>query len=226
MASSRHPGEGLISTIANYAYWFLTSNFLFILFNLPFILVWSASFSQRKYSFSVLLVLSLLPTGPALAALLSVMGNLIRNKTIHPLREFFTAYKKNFLDALFWGGIVLAILVMLYMDILYIRTKPSLYFIQIILLAAGTLVISMTFYIFPIISRFYFKFTDVLKLSLYYAIKKFYITLFNFICLLGIVILISKLPSYFLLFAASVFCYVLMLNERNILEEIENKYKG
>lgn len=225
MSAIKNPGEGIISTIANHVFWFLSGNFFFILLNLPFLLVWSAAYSQSKFSYNVLLVLSLLPTAPALTALLSVMGKLIRNKGIHVLSDFFSAYRKNFFDSLFSGAVILAVLTALYADILYVRTKPSLYFLQILLLAASAVVLSMTFYILPIVSRFYFSLKDLIKLSLLYCIKKFYITFFNFICLFGLIILITKLPTYFLLFAFSIFCYVIMLNEQGILREIEEKYK-
>ena len=224
MTSNKNPGEGPISTIANYIYWFLISNFLFILMNVPFILVWSASYSQTKFNFNILLILSLLPTGPALTALLSVMGKLIRNKGISVIKDYFTAYKKNFFDGLFYGGIILAVLTIIYTDILYIKAKPGLFFIQVVLLVAGVVIISMAFYIFPIISRFYFKFNEVIRLSLIYSIKKIHITLYNFICIFGIIILISKLPTYFLLFSFSLFCYIIMFNEKNILSQIEETY--
>jgi uncharacterized membrane protein YesL len=220
-------GSSLITKITYYIYWFLAANFYFSVCNLPLILISATTYMQGKgyqNQISILLLISIIPSGPALTALLNVMGKLVREKDINVTRDYFTAYRKNFLESLFWSGGLLAVLSIVYIDTLFIRSKAGLYFVQIVLLFLGLLIISLAFYIFPIISRFYFNIGNVIKLSFLYCIKKIHITIFNWICLIVLLILVLKVSAFFLLFIWSILGYAIMLNERNMLKEIEDKF--
>ena len=86
--------------------------------------------------------------------------------------------------------------------------------------------IALGFYIFPIISRFYLKKKDVLVLSLIYLIKKIYVCI---ICIaaaymLWFILITIKLAVILPLFSVSIICYLVMLLEKGMLQEIEEKY--
>ncbi len=218
-------GEGAIFTITNYIWWFFLGNFYFALTNILFIFVWLGTSSQGDAGFNLLTVISLLPAGPALVALLSVMGKLVRDKDVDMTKDFFRAYKKNFFEALFYWAGLLVILSVIYVDVLYFNSNAKLTVLKMFLTVIAFIVISMALYIFPIISRFYFKVKDVLKTSFYYSIKKFPITVLNWILFVGLTYMAAKITSPFvLMFFWSVLCYLIMLNTKPILNELEEKY--
>ena len=67
----------------------------------------------------ILCSLPVLTMGPATSALLSVTLKLAREESVSPVREFFTAFKTNFKQALVLGLIALAGVVIAYSDIVY-----------------------------------------------------------------------------------------------------------
>ena len=78
-------------------------------------------------------------------------------------------------------------------------------------------------YVFPIVSRFYLKTKDVLKLSAFYIIKKFKNTLLNIVGIAAMFLLVDYAPSVAFMFIASIIAYIIMLNEKSILDDIEEK---
>lgn len=225
MAKSNEFGEGIFFTITNYIWWFLLSSVYFALANLLFIFVWIGTSGKGASSFNLITVVSLLPTGPALVALFSVMGKLVRENDVNMTKDFFKAYKKNFFEALFYWGIFLIILSIIYIDITYLNLNVQLRFFKIILISIAFILISMMFYVLPIISRFFFRVRDVFKISFYYALKKIHITILNWICLVGLSYILMRTSSSILMFFFwSVLCYLIMLNEKLIFAKIEEKF--
>jgi uncharacterized membrane protein YesL len=225
MARKKEFGEGLIYTITNYIWWFLLGSFYFAVTNILFLIVWFGAGSQAMLDFNVITIISLLPAGPAFVALLSAMGKLVREKDINMTREFFKSYKKNFFEALFYWGIFITALSILYVDFMFFNTKLQLSGVKIILLALTFVVISIMFYVFPIVSRFYLKVKDVFRISLYMSIKKINITILNWACLVGLsYVYIKTFNPVLFIFFWSILAYLIMLNEKVILEQIEEKY--
>ncbi len=229
MARKKEFGEGILYTIFNYIWWFLLGNFYFALTNILFILVWVITNAEGTHCVNLLTVISLIPTGPALVALFSVMGKIVRENDVNMTKDFFKAYRKNFSEALFYWVSFLTILIIIYADIIYLNSnvqfmlsKFILISIKFILITVAFILISMTFYVFPIISRFYFAKKDVIKISFYYAFKKFHITILNWICVIGLSYLSIVISSTILIFFFwSVLCYLIIFNEKSILMDLE-----
>jgi uncharacterized membrane protein YesL len=225
MSGNKDFEAGLLFTISNYTWWFLLGNFYFALTNIPFIFVSVGSSATGNFNLNIITFISMLPAGPALIALLSVMGKIVREKDTDMTKDFFKAYKKNFLEALLYWCLLITILTIVYIDIIYLNMKSQTTFIRIVLLAIAAVIVSMAFYVFPLISRFYFKVKDVLKVSFYYAFKKFHITILNWIYLVGLSYVTVKTSSVVLAFLFwSILCYLIMFNTKSILKEIEEKY--
>lgn len=215
--------DGIIYKISNYIWCFLLANLYFGIVNIPFVLVALGESMEGTFEFNLIMIIALIPVGPALTALLSVMGKLVREKDINVTKDFFSAYKRSFFESVFYWSLLLVILSIIYIDISLLNNRVGIHFIKYILIALGILIISMAFYILPIVSRFYFKIKDVFRLSLYYLVKKFYLTIFNWIYLVGFFIIYLKVPSVILLLSGwSVFAYLIMFNVRSVLDEIEN----
>jgi uncharacterized membrane protein YesL len=224
MNKKKEFGQGGIFTVCNYIWWFLLGNFYFWLMNIPYIFVGLVMSRSGDTQINLILILSLIPIGPALTALLSVMGKLIREGDINVTRDFFKAYKTNFFEALFFWTVGLVILLSIKIDIMIISRNSHLHFLNIVVTIACFICLSLALYIFPIISRFYLKKTDVLRLSAEYFIKKVHVCLITFI---GIYLLLKIsngiLGGIMLLFSASIISYGIMYLEKGILKDIEEK---
>ncbi|WP_026883293.1 DUF624 domain-containing protein [Clostridium akagii] len=231
MFSKKEFDEGVIYTIFNYIWWFLLGSFYFALTNILFIFVCWIINAQGISYFNLITIISLLPTGPALVALFSVMGKIVRENDVNMTKDFFKAYRKNFSEALFYWSSFLAILIIIYADIVYlnanvqlISAKFILIAVKFILITAALILISITFYVLPIISRFYFRKKDVMKISFYYVFKKIHITILNWICLIGLSYLSIEISSSILIFFfSSALCYLIIFNEKSILMSLEEK---
>ena len=168
MRRKREFGEGVTFTITNYVWWFFLGNFYFCILNIPFIFV---AVGMRNYgtvdmNMISILMLSSIPIGPALTALLSLMGKLTREGDIDVTKDFFKAYKVNFFDSILFWTLGLSILTLAWINILFSNNNSSFTITGIISKIMIFACIALGFYIFPIISRFYLKKKYILVLSL------------------------------------------------------------
>ncbi|MFL0266730.1 YesL family protein [Candidatus Clostridium radicumherbarum] len=223
MAERKEFGDGIIFTIGNYVWWFFAANIYFLLVNIPFIFISLVSAQTGASGISLLSIICSLPIGPALAALFSVMGKLIREKDIDVTKDFFKAYKTNFLEGLFFWTILVFILSAIYIDITVIKTSQIF---NILFYVMALIIVSQAFYIFTFISRFYLRKIDVVKLAFIYSIKKIHVTILNWILLVLIAILVTIIPIILILFICSIYAYLAMYMQKGILKEIEEKFSN
>lgn len=213
--------------ITNYIWWFLVGSFYFWLVNIPLILVFSSMVLSGINRMNWLLVLALIPVGPALTALLSIMGKLVREKELDVTKDFFKAYKINCIDSLFFWTLELIALTILWADIMYFNRFSSLHFLIIVPILLLFICLGLIFYIFPILSRFYMKRTEALKVSCKYMVKRIYICLIGFIVTYITIKIYSKMDFMFIILAfISIICYVVMLLEKGMLQDLEEKLKN
>lgn len=214
-------GEGIIFTITNYVWWFLMGNFYFWIMNIPFIFVYLISTKSGESNFGMFLVLSAIPIGPALTALFSVMGKLVRERDLDITKDFFKSYKINFFESLFFWILELLVIAVLYMDKVYIISKFDIPIFEVIFMFLIFMCISMTFYVFPIISRFCFKKTEVIKISIYYLVKKFYIGVIGLAEVYVIYMIINRFAPIILFFSVGMICYIIMFLFKNTMKKME-----
>ncbi|GAA0181222.1 hypothetical protein SH2C18_37830 [Clostridium sediminicola] len=218
--NKRQFGEGPIFTITNYLYWFLLGNIYFVLLNIPFIFIFITFMLNPQPGFTLFFLLASIPIGPALIALLSSMGKIVREKDINFTKFFFKAYKTNFFEGIFYWLLYIITLTIVYIDIIYVKTNFNSKILLILAQILGVFVVSLGLFIFPIISRFYFKVKDLLRISIKYFIKNIHIALTN----LGIVVILGYMVfkiSYLMLVIASLICFAIMYLEKGILNDIE-----
>ncbi len=225
MSKKREFGEGPVYTISNYIMWFFLGNFYFLLCNIPLIFVLLSFTGEYIPEYLVLLTLSALPVGPAYTALLSAMGKLVREKDINITKDYFSAYKKNFLQSLFIWTLQVAIIMILLVDIRFFAggaygkvAVPVIYALIILIIVAGI-------YIYPMISRFYLKTRDIIKAAFYFIAVKWKVT----ISCISIFIMGStityRLASIAILFIISLTSYAIMYFQKDILKDLEEKLK-
>lgn len=219
--------DGPLYTITNYIYWFALSNIYFMLLNFLFIffLMTPPVDASQGYSsgYYVLLFIVSLPIGPTITALLSVMGKIIREKDVSVTREYFKSLKQSFKQSFLAWFIELLLIVIMLGDIKFFGTRSYGAFLIPIFYVFIIIILILGLYVFPIISRFYLKLSDVYKLAFYYAIKKFKVTLFNIFAIVASVFLMKMMPSIVIIFLGSIICYMIMLNEKDVLKELEDR---
>lgn len=214
--------------MTNYITDFLMTNLWFLILISPFIL-YTFIFTGEK-SKSVIYILSL-TIGPALSTLFSVMGKLIREKSISSTKDFFHFYKINFFQGLLLGIIFNGLISIIYYDIVYfisIGNKICLY----IMLGLLLVIVLIGIYAYPIMSRYNVRILYLIRLSMELLVKKIYISI---TCLAITIITLwfirfSKISLIGLLFGASIICYFILKIQRSIIdelqEEINKKYQN
>ncbi|MBW9157443.1 DUF624 domain-containing protein [Clostridium sp. FP2] len=227
--TKREFGEGPIYSISNYIFWFLSGNFYFCLLNIPLLFILLVLISNGGVLmppwFASIVILCCIPIGPAATALLSVMGKLIREKDINITKDFFKAYKTNFFQSLFFWILEMLIIGILFIDTRFFISKGYPQIITSFIFIIIIFIFLISLYVYPIISRFYLSWKDILKTATYYSIKKIHITLLNFASFLVVGFLLFKVSNFVLLFMASTICYLLMFYQQKILIEIEDNLK-
>ena len=223
MARRREFGEGPIYTITNYVFWFLVGSLYFGLCSILFLFVFLTPQENPDSSVLFILIISLIPTGPAITALMSVMGKLVREKDARLTRDFFTAYKQGFKQSMVIWLLELGTITILIIDILFFKKQSYGIFVIPIMYVIGIVILLMGLYAFPLISRFQLKTKDVIRLSFYYTIVKFKITFLNIAALFIGGFLLYKYTSIAIFFVTSAVCYMIMFYEKDILKELEDQ---
>ena len=212
-----------VYAITNYVANFFITNLWFLVMISP-IIIYIYIF-ESNISMSIFLLLSIL-VGPALTALFSIMGKLVREGEIAPTKDFFRFYKINFLQSLLVGIILNILISIAYFDMNYFSSKGNQCF-SYIFLAFLALIVMLSLYIYPIISRYNIKIVHLFKISIKLLIKKIYISLSCIsiiIIVLGLV-RITRLSLVGVLFGASIICYIIMRIEKNTIDELEEEIK-
>jgi uncharacterized membrane protein YesL len=223
MSKKREFGEGPIYTITNYIMWFFLGNFYFLLCNIPLIFILLSFTGEFVPEYLVMLTLSAIPVGPAYTALLSTMGKLVREKDVNITKDYFKAYKTNFLQSLFIWTLQIILIIILLIDIRFFASGaygkiaiPIIYALIIIILVAGI-------YIYSVLSRFYLKTKDVIKTSIYFLVGKWKITISCISIFIISFTVAYNFASIATLFIVSLTCYALMFLQKDLLKELEEK---
>lgn len=217
-------GQGILYTFTNYVYAFLLTNIYFVLTNGLFIFF----FMTLEPSFSNILLyfLALIPTGPAVAALYFSMEKLVRTKELSPTHDFFYGFKKNVKDILsIWFPILLVYFILI-VDLQYLRQTPT-ELNQILSIVIFVLIVLWTMLILNAValsSRFKFRMRDVWKLSVYYSFMKVKNTVGNMLILFILAFITTITTDFLILFVSSIVFYLLALNTKEMLSDIETNF--
>jgi uncharacterized membrane protein YesL len=223
MGKKKEFGEGPIYTATNYIMWFFLGNFYFLLCNIPLIFIVLSFSGDFITEYLILLTLSLLPVGPAYTALLSVMGKLVREKDVNLTKDYFKAYRTNFLQSLFIWTIQVMAIIILIVDVRFFVGKaygsviiPLLYAIMGMILLTGI-------YIYSILSRFYLRTIDVIKTSFYFLGAKWRVTISCIAVYIVGYTVATRFASIATLFIVSLVCYAVMFFQKDVIKTLEEK---
>ena len=180
---------------------------------------------EGNLSTPIVLLLSIL-MGPAITTLFSVMGKFISEGEIAPTKDFFHFYKLNFIQSLLVGVILNIAISIAYFDMGYFGSKGNQLF-SYFFLALLVLLILLSMYIYPIISRYNIKIAHLFKLSINLLIKKIYISLscISIIIIVFGIFRITRLSLVAVLFGVSIICYLIMRIEKKTIDKLEEDIK-
>ncbi|MCX7884491.1 MAG: YesL family protein [Caloramator sp.] len=221
MSSKRDIFDSSIYVFSNYVWYFFVSNICFVLTSFPLILT-IAAYKEKIFSEGfIFFAIAFLFEGPAIVALLSVMGKLIREKDINTVKDYFKSYRVNFLQALFVWSIQFLIIFALVEDIRIVSYIGHGKFLVPVFYVLLFLVLLMGMYMYPILTRFYFKMKDLIKFSMFFLIVK----IKNTLILSLILILISQIMLYvsilcFFIFASFI-AFGVMYIQKNVINDLE-----
>lgn len=218
-------GEGVVFTISDYFIYFLMGSIYFWVLNIPLIIYLIISSINPRWDSKLLLFIALIPIFPAGSALLSVMGKLFREKEVSITRDFFCSYQTNFVISVKIGLLQVFLLGVFNLEKLYISLNEGLKFFKYLIEILILINIMINFYLLSIISRFYVRFFDLYKLSIYYLVRKPYIGIVSIIVIYLLEIIAYKLSFVLGLFFTSILGYVVISMMNNILTILENRIK-
>lgn len=213
--------SGPLYTILSYVYYFAATNLLFLLSNIIFLMTFAVA-EPNIYSY-IILFITAIPGGPSICALLSVMEKLISEREISVWKDYTTAYKKNFRQALKIWMFILISMVILIVDIKFVSSKPDYKFTSMFFLGVMLVVTVIGLYSFPILSKFYMKTKDVILTSIYFSIRKFPVTMLKIVIMVGVFSALKYFKIIGFLFFTSVIAYLIMYYDRKMFAELQEK---
>lgn len=178
----------------------------------------------NEWTLSAILILSLL-VGPAITALFSTMQNLCRYKDIAPWHDYFKSYKTNFGQSLFITAVINFAVTVCYVDMGYFTSLNKN--ISYIFLGLIVVILMLCFYVYPILARFNLKTIDVFKIAVKVFVKKIYFTV-TYAAIIIIMLWLIKITGIALiglLVGVSIFCYIISLIQKKVIDEIEDQLK-
>lgn len=196
------------------------SNLFLLITNIPVIIVLLMAPKMNIWYFQLTLSFALILGAPGLTALYSLMNKLIKDKYIKVVKDYFKSYKEGFGQSILIGGLIIAFMNILYLDILMFRSSgfTGLNYVFIGLICFLAL---LTTYVYPIIGGFNLRGKDILALSVYYGIRRIHFTLLNGAIFIALSFAILNISIFFSLIGFSLAVYAIMLYQRKMLIKIE-----
>ncbi|MGL5348131.1 MAG: DUF624 domain-containing protein [Peptostreptococcaceae bacterium] len=222
MSNDKSRKNNVLYDTLNYLYYLIGVNICFLFSNILFII---AIFTLKiEFQNTIFFILALIPAGPSITALFSVVGKLIREKDIRPFKDYIEAYKLNFIDSMKVWSIQLLILIIVILDIRYMLISENVILVTLFkpLLFISGIIISISIYLYAILSRFKLRMKDLIKVSVMYTFKKLPLSLISLFVLLGITFLSLVRVQILMPALPVIIVYILMLGQMSTLREIED----
>ncbi|WP_404455188.1 YesL family protein [Virgibacillus necropolis] len=221
MDNGKEFGQGIFSDVTNHIYWLLLLTIYFVLTNVVFLFFLVTLIPS--ISNIIIYFLALIPTGPSISALCYSIGKLIREKEISPTKDFFYGYKLNFIDTLKCWLPLLLVISVLVIDLKYFNVQDSVsnQILGGLLLVVLILTLTVSLYVFLINANFNFRIRDIYRLSVFYCFTKVKATIGNIGIVIMTVFVMYVISDFIILFLAGIVCYALMMNSKQVMEDIE-----
>lgn len=212
-----------ILTLFNYIFWFFMLNIFFIVLNIPVILFFMFIGLRNVTTYLPLFLISLIPFGASFTTLLYCMRKLIKYKDISLIEDFKKGLKYNFKQSTIMWSLELLLIFLLSFNLRFFST--TYYSLILSSLFIGFLIITLltTTYIFVLISRFSMNSMEILRASVILTFTKPLISVGNVLIFLFTLILFEISPGTTVIFMGSIASFLVMLLNKNLLENLEEK---
>lgn len=222
MAERREFGDGPLGRAANAIYWHLVVEVLLVLTSLPGLL--ALVLLDRSAGNALLVVLCLLPLGPAASAGLFALRARAGAETPAPASAFWRGYRLNWADVLrLWAPVLGALgIVAFSLGNLGAAGVPGWYGAVLVVLGAGLLLWTVNMLV--IASFFGFRARDSARLAAYYLAARPLVTLgtLSLLVLAAGVIVVTADVVFGLL--AVVWLALVLRNARPLVTDVEDRF--
>lgn len=202
---------------------FFVLNLLFMLVNIPAVVFLLTLGVSQIYTYFPLFLLCLLPAGPAFTVLLYCMGQFIRNKTITYSIDLPKGIKLNAKQSFIIWAFELLIVFMIFSNVMFFSTTAHSLLFTCISISLGILLLSISPYIYLLISRFSMSLLEILKSSMIIAITRPILTITNTLLFIILLVLFEMTPGTVVLFSSSLFAYALQFANRDLMIQLEKQ---
>lgn len=168
--------------------------------------------------------IALIPTGPSLAALISIISKVSSDEEIHITKEFFKEYIKNFKAALkVWITLLtLGTILILDLDICFRYSNFPLLILPIILIFI--FIILLVLNSFPILCRYEIDTWNNFKLSIHFIFKKPLTSIANLLILIVCIYFLKFNNIFIQLLIPGIAIFAIMNVYQKIYFIIDNEY--
>jgi len=203
------------AAIFNYGYWFLMLNLYFAIANIPFILALTTL--QFVPSNMIYYFITLIPMGPALAALMGSLNKIVLEKDISVTKDFWKFYKGSFSASVRLWTITLAMIFILAIDIAMFMDKSLFVIVSPFFIIISLLLLNMVICGLVIMIKTKHKIKMLFILSFYYSIKKFYITFLNTILACFFILILLVKPVFAFMVLPSLIFFLIVRNSSLVI---------
>jgi len=161
--------------------------------------------------------------GPAVTALFLAINKLLDKQDTGVLKTFFTSYLENFKQSILISGVQGLLLFVLYLDMKFFMAK-KMFILYYMFMIISILVILISFYIYPLLSKFKISSINLIKLSILYSVKKFHILIISLILFLLTTYISTQTPTIYIFFGPCITCYFILMTEKKAFLEIKQVF--
>lgn len=214
--------DTLFYKASQYIYYFLLTNAYFLVSNALILL----ALILLPLSISNLLVygVALIPTGASLTALFYAMGKLYREKTIQPTKDYWKAYLDNFKESTKYWLIMIALLIVLSVDILYVLERGWIFLTVVSLIVLAIMMVTMI-YAFSILARFEVTTKNLMIFSILLLFRNILNSLSLLFLLVAFIVILYGFAGYALLCLFAIASYYFMRSNHKILEKLMQDFQ-
>ncbi|MBU3099337.1 MULTISPECIES: DUF624 domain-containing protein [Clostridium] len=203
------------SRIFEAVYYFLMMNIYFAVTNVLFLIV--VGFVSFNSNHILIYALSLIPTGPALVALISCLNKYHKEKDLNVTKDYFSYYIQSFKKTITVWLFSLIILTIVILDYFFLMKTKYVSIFTPILFIIFNIVLSTTINYFTfLVKNRHSSIKDILRISFFFTFKKFYIGFVNNIVVLSILFITILKPLLSVIFLVSIFVYLIYINNNNL----------
>ena len=189
--------------------------------NSPFFRIMSKVFDI--FALSIIWVLCCIPVvtiGPATTALYYAVVKSLRRNRSYATKEFFHAFKTNLKQGMIVGVFLLVLTFILMVNVEYAKQLGTTFgtYLRYFYIALLVAVLVVSIYVFPVLSRFTVTFKNLLKISLFFAIRHLLTTIVSVLILGASIFLVEFTLLIGLVFVPAVCALLQSFMMENVLK--------